>query len=346
MNNPLVSIIVPVFNVEKYLEKCVQSLIGQTYKNIEIILIDDGSKDKSGLICDSLERQYDNIIVKHQENRGCSFSRNRGYGLARGEYFMFVDSDDSLSAESVEELVQVSVRNDADIVLGTVNRQGQPTLQEISLSCEDIMKFCINQKEYSRKLNLPLFTEYINPGSPWMKLIRKSLFEKVSLLFNENIKTRHEDTLFCMNAYSSANKIVLVDSHCYWYNIGVEGSLTQSFYDKKVEEVLLLMSEMEKLIDTTSLKSDVQLRLKKTFATEIIYECWSEYFTNKKNRLSFRGRKDKLKELLETEKRYSVIDEFKSMERYKHYQLVILNCMKRRMYFALSLISVVWSKIK
>lgn len=346
MSNPLVSIIVPVYNAEKYLEKCVESLVGQTYKNIEIILIDDGSKDASGLICDSLEKQYNNIIVKHQENRGCSFSRNKGYSLAKGVYFMFVDADDSLSAESVEELVQSSVRNDADVVLGTVNSMKQPTLQEIFLSSEDAMKFCINQKEYSRKLNLPAFTECINPGSPWMKLIRKSLFEKVSHLFEEKIKTRHEDTLFCMNAYSIANKVVLVDSHSYMYNIGVEGSLTQSFYDKKVEEVLLLMREMENLLDKASLDCELRDRLKKIFITEAIYECWSEYFTSKKNNLSFIERKHKLRELLETEKRYRVIDDFRSMERYKSYQIFILNCMKKKMYSFLSLVSIAWSKIK
>ena len=344
MKNLLVSIIVPVYNAEKYVEKCVQSLIGQTYKNIEIVLIDDGSKDTSGMICDNLARKYSNVIVRHQENRGCSGARNAGYKLTQGEYFMFVDSDDSLSAEIVEELVEVSIRNNADVVLGTMNRAGNPSLSEISLSSEDAMKFCINQKEYSEKLKLPGYTNCINPGSPWMKLVRKSLFEKGSKLFEESIKTRHEDTLFSMSAYSKANKIVLVDSHCYWYNIGVEGSLTTSFYDKKTEEAILLMDKMDQLLDESSLKSDLKIRLKKTFAVEIIYECWSQYFTDKNNKLSCKERKDKLKMLLETENRYKVIGEFKSMQRYKAYQIFILTCMKKRLYYILSLISIVWPK--
>ena len=272
MNNPLVSIIVPVYNVEPYLEKCIQSLIGQTYENIEIILVDDGSKDKSGVICDSFEKTYKNIIVKHQENRGCSFTRNVGYKLARGECFMFMDSDDTLSPKIVEELVDAYVRNDADVVLGTMNRVGIPELEEISISSETAMKLCINQREYSQQMNLPDFVKYINPGSPCVKLIKKSLFEKESKLFEDNIKTHHEDTLFSMEVYRSATKIILVDSHSYLYNIGVEGSLTKTFYGKKIEESLLLMSKMERLIDNTLLESSLKIILKNLFATEIIYE--------------------------------------------------------------------------
>lgn len=346
MNNPLVSIIVPVYNVEKYLEKCVQSLIGQTYKNIEIVLIDDGSKDASGIICDDLARQYNNIIVSHQQNRGCSFARNKGYALAQGEYFMFMDSDDVLSAEIVEELVKSLIRNEADVVLGTMNRKGTPSLEEISISSGDAMKLCINQREYSEEMKLPVYIQYINPGSPCVKLIKRSIFEKKDKLFEDNIKTHHEDTLFSMEVYNVAKKIVLVDSHPYWYNITVEGSLTKSFYNEKIEESLLLMTKMEQLLDKTLLEHNLQIRLKKLFATEIIYECWSDYFTNKKNRLLFKERKDKLKMLLETDNRYNVIGEFESMQRYKSYQIFILTCMKKRLYCFLSLISVMWSKIK
>ena len=346
MNKPIVSIIVPVYNVEKYLETCVQSLIEQTYKNIEIVLIDDGSKDASGRICDDLARQYNNIIVSHQENRGCSFARNRGYALAQGQYFMFMDSDDVLSVEIVEELVKSLIRNEADVVLGTMNRKGTPSLAEVNISSGDAMKLCINQKEYSEELELPAFVQYINPGSPCVKLIKRSIFEKKTELFEDNIKTHHEDTLFSMEVYNLAKKIVLVDSHSYCYNIAVEGSLTKSFYSKKIEESLLLMTKMEQLLDRTLLEHNLQLRLKKLFATEIIYECWSDYFTNKENKLSCKERKDKLKMLLETDNRYKVIGEFKSMKRYKSYQIVILTCMKIKWYHFLSLISIVWSKIK
>lgn len=344
MNNPLVSIIVPVYNVEKYLKKCVQSLVGQTYENIEIILIDDGSKDSSGMICDELARQYNNVIVKHQENGGCSRARNAGYSIAQGECFMFMDSDDVLSGKIVEELVSSLVRNEADVVLGTMNRKGMPSLEEVGISSRDAMKLCINQREYSEEMKLPDFVQYINPGSPCVKLIKKNLFEKSKKIFEDNIKTHHEDTLFSMEVYRAAQKIVLVDSHPYLYNLAAEGSLTKTFYNNKIEESLLLMAKMEELLDKTSLELNLQLRLKQLFATEIIYECWSDYFTNKNNRLSCKERKDKLKELLETEKRYNVIGEFESMKRYKYYQIFILTCMKKRLYYILSLISIVWPK--
>jgi len=103
-NNPLISVIVPVYNVENYLEECVLSITGQTYRNIEIILIDDGSKDASGAICDKLQKKDDRIIVVHKENEGLGLTRNAGLSLCKGEYVTFVDSDDWMDLSLIEQL--------------------------------------------------------------------------------------------------------------------------------------------------------------------------------------------------------------------------------------------------
>lgn len=92
--NPLISVIVPIYKVEKYLQKCVQSIINQTYKNLEIILVDDGSPDNCGIICDKLAERDDRIRVIHKKNGGLSSARNAGIEIANGEYIGFVDSDD------------------------------------------------------------------------------------------------------------------------------------------------------------------------------------------------------------------------------------------------------------
>ena len=111
----LVSIIVPVYNLEKYIEKCVRSLLQQTYTNVEIILVDDGSRDESGEICDRLASEDSRIKVIHKENGGLSSARNCGIENATGEYIMFVDGDDFISELMVEKLYVALKDNCADI---------------------------------------------------------------------------------------------------------------------------------------------------------------------------------------------------------------------------------------
>lgn len=105
MNNPKISVIIPVFNVEKHLGKCIESLLLQTYKNLEIIIIDDGSSDNSPNICDEYAKKDSRIVCLHQENKGVSFARNKGIELATGEYFHFLDSDDYMDEDAYEFLV-------------------------------------------------------------------------------------------------------------------------------------------------------------------------------------------------------------------------------------------------
>ena len=115
MANKLVSIIVPVYNVEKYLPKCVGSLINQTYKNVEIILVDDGSTDQSGNICDTYLEKDNRIVVLHKKNGGLSDARNFGIEHAKGDYYSFVDSDDYLKEKTIENLVDAAENNGCQI---------------------------------------------------------------------------------------------------------------------------------------------------------------------------------------------------------------------------------------
>ena len=119
MNNEkskLVSIVIPVYNVDKYIDYCIKSLLDQTYYNIEIILVDDGSTDCSGIICDNYSHNYKNIYVIHQYNKGVSVARNIGIQKAKGEYLLFVDPDDIVSRSYVEIMVKNMEENNSDIV--------------------------------------------------------------------------------------------------------------------------------------------------------------------------------------------------------------------------------------
>ena len=117
MNEPLISIIVPVYNVEKYLGKCIESLIDQTYPNIEIVLVDDGSRDDSGRLCDDYQMQYSFIKVVHKENGGLSQTRNVGLKLAKGVFIGFVDSDDWIEPNMYAILISVLIETGADIAV-------------------------------------------------------------------------------------------------------------------------------------------------------------------------------------------------------------------------------------
>ena len=103
--NPLISFIIPVYNVEKYLAQCIESVLVQSHDNIEIILVDDGSTDKSGEICDNFSKTDNRVRVIHQENRGASAARNAGLGIAKGNYIAFIDSDDYVSPSMAEKLL-------------------------------------------------------------------------------------------------------------------------------------------------------------------------------------------------------------------------------------------------
>ncbi|MGM9600387.1 MAG: glycosyltransferase family 2 protein [Faecousia sp.] len=116
--SPLISVIIPVYNVEKYLQRCLDSVIEQTYKNLEVILIDDGSTDHSGEICDDYAAKDVRIHVIHQENQGVSAARNKGLDNVKGEYITFVDSDDYIVNDMIAELLRLSEEEHADIVIG------------------------------------------------------------------------------------------------------------------------------------------------------------------------------------------------------------------------------------
>lgn len=116
-----VSVIIPVYNDEKYLKQCVESILTQTYTNLEIILVDDGSTDHTPEICEEYREKYDQIRVLHKKNGGVGSSRNAGLALATGEYVLFVDNDDWLEKHHIEELYKLAKENNADIAAGNFN---------------------------------------------------------------------------------------------------------------------------------------------------------------------------------------------------------------------------------
>lgn len=129
--NPVVTVIVPVYNLEKYIQKCIESLIGQTYRDTEIIVIDDGSSDNSPEILSELQGKHPKIKVITQENSGVCAARNKGIAESTGDYILFVDGDDYLDTDYIDRLVDTALRNDSDLVISGYTEEGSDKTQEV-----------------------------------------------------------------------------------------------------------------------------------------------------------------------------------------------------------------------
>lgn len=206
-----VSIILPIYNVENYLERCVETVLGQTYEEIEVILVDDGATDDSGKICDDLAKKDTRIRVIHKQNGGLSSARNIGYQAATGEYLMYIDSDDAIKKDLVERCVKSIEDTRSDIVI-----YGYEKVSESG----DVLEICKwGNKTYTRdEMESYLFqaiTE-MSYGYAWNKLYRKSVLDQSGILADGKVIDR-EDLVYNMELLSYWNKITFIDYAGYEY---------------------------------------------------------------------------------------------------------------------------------
>ncbi len=261
---PLVSIIVPAYNVAPYIEECVQSLLEQSYKNIEIIIVNDGSTDKTGELSDVYSHTYSNVKVLHKKNGGLSSARNAGIQRAKGEYIAFVDSDDYVAPDYVKILLELLVHHDGDIAVcgfvrtqkrkreveeNTVKKQQKNEQQKEQQEKGHQKKE--QQKEQRAEKSIRVLTgmEALNQlYSPkrlyyvvsWNKLYKTSLFDGVS--YPEGML--HEDEAVIHKLYHGADKVVLTRKPLYYYYMS-DSSIMRGNY--KVERMGILHTYMERM---------------------------------------------------------------------------------------------------
>lgn len=201
-----ISIIIPVYNVEKYLAVCIESIIHQTYQNLEIILVNDGSTDNSPQICDNYAKKDQRVKVVHQKNGGLSDARNTGYSLMTGEYIAFVDSDDLISLDCYHTLLQILNKYEADIVeCNFVKFNNENELNEL-----DSMNLV---EEFDTEKGLELLIKEQLKQVVWNKLYKAKVVNK---LFFEKGKI-HEDEFWTYKVFLQANKIVKTNKVLYFY---------------------------------------------------------------------------------------------------------------------------------
>ena len=213
-----VSIIVPIYNKENCLRRCVDSILAQDYKDIEVILIDDGSKDDSFKIISEYEKKDDRIVAIHKENSGVSATRNLALSMAKGEYIQFIDADDWLPFDSTKLMVRSIEEDKSDLVVGDFYR----VVDEKSSKKGSIRRSgVITRNEYADRMLLTPADFYF--GVLWNKLYRKKIIDKYDVRMDENISFA-EDAIFNLQYLMHTDMISIIKSPVYYY-VKTEGSL-------------------------------------------------------------------------------------------------------------------------
>ena len=279
-----ISVIVPVYNVEQYLERCVESIINQTYKNLEIILVDDGSPDKCGQLCDELAKTDDRIKVFHKENGGLSDARNYGVERANGEYIGFVDSDDYIHECMYEELYKAIKKSGTSIAECGVTRVYKNTLRP-HYEGEDY--FLVLDREGYLKEYLENKRLY---GSAWCKLIHRDLAKKIKFPTGKI----YEDAFYTLELLKTVDKYTLISGNYYYYYIR-ENSITTRSFSSKDMDYIEIMNEIEDytLANFPIFKEQLLVRL--TFAYISIFNQLLEV-DNYKRKSEYKILKNKLKD--------------------------------------------------
>lgn len=229
-NNPLISVIVPVYNVEKYLPRCIDSILAQTFTGFELLLIDDGSKDKSGEICDEYARKDPRIRVFHKENGGVSSARNVGLDNARGEWIFFSDADDILELAAFQLLISKAESNDVDLVMAGYRIHQDNALQkEIGHERNKLL----SRDEALAEMYQP--TDFPYQGYLWCKLFRGSVIADNHLRYNEQLYF-NEDRLFIVRFLCHSQRLVSYTTQVvYNYIVRESGAMAslKKGYNKK-----------------------------------------------------------------------------------------------------------------
>lgn len=235
----LVSIIVPVYNVETYVGKCLESLMAQTYKNIEILVIDDGSTDNSGIICDRYMKKNEKIRVIHQSNAGLSAARNIGLDYCRGDFIMFVDSDDFVHPEMCEILIDNIERYDGDICLAKFQRIGEGKAVKEYYIDEQYSVEVFSKKQIFEKLLDANFGVYV--ATAWGKLYRRKLFTNLRY----EVGRLHEDEFIIHKILDKVDKAVCLDVKLYYYLQRSDSIMGRKFNVKRLDALDALEDRIE-----------------------------------------------------------------------------------------------------
>ena len=340
MTKPKVSVIVPVYNTEKYLKRCLDSLIGQTLGEIEIVIVDDGSKEACALLCDEMAKTDPRIKVVHKVNGGLGFARNTGMEAATGEYIGFVDSDDYIEPTMYEKLYTAAANHNADLAIsgicfvgGNMFSQEDTYLPKSYFDVETVF-----EGEKIRELLLGVIGAL--PHEPddsrygvsvCKNIFRKALQQEKELLFLSERKILSEDTLFMVDFIKQSTCAVGVPGayYCYCRN---EDSLSKSYNSTRFERSIVFLRELEARISDFVTKDAYKLyldRLTQGFGRIL---CSQEILHAREEKIPYVVLRKRLKEICTKEEVKSVLKTY-PWHKLPIKQAAFAFAMKYRLYF-------------
>ncbi|MEF2901576.1 MAG: glycosyltransferase [Terrisporobacter sp.] len=267
IKNPLISIIVPVYNVEKYLARCIDSILNQSLKNIEIILVDDGSTDSSPSICDEYSSKYENITAIHKKNERVSAARNDGIKLAKGKYIGFVDSDDWIEFNMFESMYKVAEDTKSDIVMCDFKKVGIQNQYKVS---QPIREGYYDRNMIEKEL-FPCIIMFENIEFPptisnWTILFRRKFLVDNNIYYDEDIHYC-EDSIFGSKAMYNANSFYYMKGS-YFYNYFYNpSSTTTTFNMKKWDSYVTINNRLKEYFKNDEFDFSRQIKINMLYFT-------------------------------------------------------------------------------
>ena len=268
-SNKLVSIIVPIYNVEKYLEKCVCSILNQDYNNLEVILVNDGSTDKSLEICERLQKKDNRIKIINQKNLGVSAARNNGFYYSKGDYICFIDSDDIIEIDMVSTLVKLLQENECEVANCNIHIIEKDKTERNFYTNKNIKIY--NSSELKKYFLLGKVSH-----ACWDKMYKREVLEKVNFMLNST----SEDIYFCWKLYKTINKMVVTSKVGYHYIRKNENSITSR---------PLSLKNISRIEEALNVKNDVLLHYPE------LYDEWEYYYLNGLDNLASKFIEQKIK---------------------------------------------------
>ncbi|MBQ8539556.1 MAG: glycosyltransferase family 2 protein [Ruminococcus sp.] len=265
----LISVIIPIYNVEPYLERCVESVRNQTYSNLEIILVDDQSPDDCPQMCDEYAQKDSRIKVIHKKNGGLGYARNSGLELINGKYVTFIDSDDWISETHIENLYNAVDRTNSDVAIGghtSVCADGEKRVYTSNLEYRTYENEDLKENVLFAMLGSDLSLEYDVQisCSCCMNLYRTDVILKNNLKFNSEREAISEDMVFNLDFFNYCQKVVSVDETGYFYFTNPK-SISRRYEPKGFDRTLKFYTEINKRVEKYGFRSGIGYRFDRTF---------------------------------------------------------------------------------
>ncbi len=340
-DNTKVSIIVPVYNVpEKALRDCLESTIGQTLQEIEVIVVDDGSTDRSGAICDEYAAKDKRLRVIHKQNGGLSAARNTGVLSSTGAWIMFVDGDDWIEPDTCEKVYSLGTRNDADIVIFGTVQEFEYFRKPFTYHHTDGQIFCGNE---CKQLQCEILDFNGNISTAWAKLIRKRVLDEYHLEHNAELRQGSEGIEFNIRLFERIRSAVFTD-HVYYHYVFNPDSISAKHDEKNHYYVIRCFEEIKNQIAQSKNREALQARFYNRFAYVIVATAISGYFSPA-NPQRYVERKSAFKEYLENSLVKETLEKC-DMARIDNQRRLVLLLIKRRLWAVIQMLGMIRYKQK